>query len=491
MKIFPKVFLTGILLIAIASGFAHKATAQSVSLVKILQSRQYTLHSTALGRDMIVKVRFPDDYEKSDKKYPVLYLLDGDPFFAAATDIVHYLEWGNLMPQVIIVSPAYGFVHLAENGGTDFRTQDFSLVPNDAVKEAHPERFYHFLTDELIPFADKKFRTDPGDRCLWGFSASGSMGLFTLFQDGQPFNRIILLEGNYQPVVDFEKNYHNTHSDLPVKLFIGYGIQSPECRQVIDSLQKRSYKKLTLYSVQLKNVPHLSIPGEGFTLGLKTVYNKLLPFEILLPIYAEKGIAATVEKYQSMVNGPEKDNYNWDRSQLDQLGWAITERGNTDDAINIAKMNALMHPDDDEVYCTLGWAYQNKGDKQTSLDYFEKALKLNPKNTYALERLQRADKAVAFWGLVGSATTNGWDGPDIQFNEDKNKKGIWVLKNVRLSDGEIKYRFSNDWRINYGNGKNGKLISDGENIKVIAGTYNITLDLTDNTDPKNTISRLK
>ena len=106
-----------------------------------------------------------------------------------------------------------------------------------------------------------------------------------------------------------------------------------------------------------------------------------------MPIYADKGIAATVEKYQSMVNSPDKDNYNWDRSQLDQLGWHILERGNTGDAITIYKLNASLRPQDDEALCTLGWAYQNKGDKQTSLDYFEKALKLNPKNTYALERL--------------------------------------------------------------------------------------------------------
>ncbi len=222
---------------------------------------------------------------------------------------------------------------------------------------------------------------------------------------------------------------------------------------------------------------------------VKTGYLNQNPYGILMPIYAEKGIAATVEKYQSIVNGPEKDNYNWDRSQLDHLGGEILNRGNAQDAITIYKLNASLHPDDAEAYCTIGWAYQNLGDKQTSLDYFEKALKLNPKNTYALERLQRENKAVAYWGLVGSATTNGWDGPDIQFSEDKNKKGVWVLKNVRLSDGEIKYRFNKDWRINYGNDKSGKLVSNGENIKVKAGNYDITLDLTDDQNSKYMISR--
>jgi len=222
---------------------------------------------------------------------------------------------------------------------------------------------------------------------------------------------------------------------------------------------------------------------------VKTGYINQNPVGILLPVYIEKGIAATVEKYQSMITGPEKDNYNWDRSELDRLGGEILNRGNAQDAITIYKLNAKLHPDDAEAFCTLGWAYQNIGDKQKSLEYFEKALSVDPKNTYALERLQKADKAVAFWGLVGSATKNGWDGPDINFSEDKNKKGIWVLKNVKLTDGEIKFRFSNDWRINLGNDEKGKFVNDGENIKVKGGLYDFTLDLTEDYNAKCSISK--
>lgn len=223
--------------------------------------------------------------------------------------------------------------------------------------------------------------------------------------------------------------------------------------------------------------------------GEKTGYIDQNPYGVLMPVYLEQGITATVEKYNSMINGPEKDNYNWDRLTLDHLGSEILKRGNAQDAITIYKLNASLHPEDAEAYCTLGWAYEKTGDKKTSIEYFEKALKLDPKNMYAMERLQKVDKAIAYWGLVGSATKNGWDGPDINFSEDKNNKGIWVLKNVPLTDGEIKFRFNNDWRINLGNDEKGKLVNDGDNIKVKAGNYDFTLDLTDDSNPKNTISR--
>lgn len=80
------------------------------------------------------------------------------------------------------------------------------------------------------------------------------------------------------------------------------------------------------------------------------------------------------------------------------------------------------------------------------------------------------------WGLVGSATANGWDGPDfkLQYNSyQDNWKGV-----VTLVDGEIKFRFNNDWDLNYGDtGVDGSLEVGGDNIVVTAGHYLVTLDL--------------
>jgi hypothetical protein len=88
------------------------------------------------------------------------------------------------------------------------------------------------------------------------------------------------------------------------------------------------------------------------------------------------------------------------------------------------------------------------------------------------------------WGLTGTATSKGWEEniSDIEFREDTLKKGLWVIYNLKLNTGELKFRFNNDWSIN------DKLLDrDGENIKIDAGTYNIILDLTDEANPKYSI----
>jgi hypothetical protein len=113
----------------------------------------------------------------------------------------------------------------------------------------------------------------------------------------------------------------------------------------------------------------------------------------------------------------------------------------------------------------------------------------NPKHPATALNLRKASKIVGTWGVVGSATKNGWNGPDIILTEDNNKKGVWALNNVQLSDGEIKFRLNNNWTFNLGNNLNGSLVSDGNNINVKAGLYDITLDLTDQQNPKSIITK--
>lgn len=84
------------------------------------------------------------------------------------------------------------------------------------------------------------------------------------------------------------------------------------------------------------------------------------------------------------------------------------------------------------------------------------------------------------YGIVGSATKNGWNGPDDKFKLDFTQENAWVLNGVALVDGEIKFRTNDDWGLNYGdNGADGTLEKDGANIAVKAGTYNITLNFKD------------
>ncbi len=102
---------------------------------------------------------------------------------------------------------------------------------------------------------------------------------------------------------------------------------------------------------------------------------------------------------------------------------------------------------------------------------------------YTLEEIQHV------WGLVGSGAPNGWDGPDAEFSRDWSQpfSDIWILENVAVTDGEVKFRSNNSWDTNYGdNGNDGTLEQGGANIPITAGTYTFTLDFSDPNAPTYT-----
>lgn len=92
--------------------------------------------------------------------------------------------------------------------------------------------------------------------------------------------------------------------------------------------------------------------------------------------------------------------------------------------------------------------------------------------------ITKAKRISTSWGIIGSATPNGWDGYDIVLQPSKTK-GIYELKNLQLKEGEFKFRLNKDWTVNLGVLKGNELIQDGDNIKIGGGIWDIELDVRD------------
>lgn len=80
------------------------------------------------------------------------------------------------------------------------------------------------------------------------------------------------------------------------------------------------------------------------------------------------------------------------------------------------------------------------------------------------------------WGLIGSATANGWDS-DQDMTYDA-VSGAWTIS-TNLKEGEVKFRANDDWGLNYGDdGKDALLEAGGANIVIpSAGYYTLKLFL--------------
>ncbi len=133
------------------------------------------LHSVVLGEDRLLRVRLPEGYENGERKYPVLYVLDGDrSVFARASAAVDYLaDMTDKVPDHVVVG--------IEN--TDRR--------RDMDPEVGASVFGRFLTTELVPFVEANYRAN-GFRILAGQSFSALFALHLFVRTPTAFDAYIL-----------------------------------------------------------------------------------------------------------------------------------------------------------------------------------------------------------------------------------------------------------------------------------------------------------
>ncbi|MCB0297585.1 MAG: tetratricopeptide repeat protein, partial [Calditrichaeota bacterium] len=87
------------------------------------------------------------------------------------------------------------------------------------------------------------------------------------------------------------------------------------------------------------------------------------------------------------------DQYDFQESELNTLGYQLLHSGRVTAAIAIFKLNIEMFPEAFNPYDSLGEAYMVAGDKELAIKNYAKSLELNPKNTNAIYMLQQINAA--------------------------------------------------------------------------------------------------
>jgi predicted alpha/beta superfamily hydrolase len=192
--------------------------------------------SKILGNRRDVSVYLPPGYRRfSHRRYPVLYLNDGQNVFDAATSFGN-VEWGvdetaqrlireNLMEPTIIVGVA--------NTGAD-RVHEYAPSPGAIFESALEEirsrgqaRDYgRFLIEEVKPYIDRKYRTKR-EAEFTGLGGSSMGGLVTMALGlwfSRAFTRLIVMS----PAVWWDDEsivgiVNGLESKLPLKIWLDTG----------------------------------------------------------------------------------------------------------------------------------------------------------------------------------------------------------------------------------------------------------------------------
>lgn len=236
------------------------------------------------GVEYRLYVGLPADYAASKEKYPVVYLLDADYYFALAHNIVEHLTARNNLPKLVLVAIAYG-------GPPAYRVnrmRDYS--PTHALEGGYgPEvnrhsgggpAFKKFLAEELIPFVEKTYRVTP-ERTLVGHSMGGLFAIWTAFTTPDLFARYLSVSPSFwwdeRTFFGMERAYAAKHRKLPAKIYVTAGdredpVMARELLEVDGIVRGRRYEGLAWSAVVEQGENHNTIFPIALTRGLRFHY---------------------------------------------------------------------------------------------------------------------------------------------------------------------------------------------------------------------------
>ena len=270
-----------------ASGQAQsRHDAEGPPPVTLLGTHALTLEASATGRQFHVTVNLPFGYEQNQRRYPVVYVTDGDSNFALSTAVFRNLLFDNEIPPVIMVGVGYGLRGVGPLWSQS-RRRDLSptRVEMDSGEAGEAKEFSAFLRDDLLPYIDAHYRTDPTDRTLTGGSLAGLFTVYVMLHTPDTFHRYIArspsLWWDDEITFEYEKTFARTHADLPVVLYTSMGsLESPErmlnpWQRFVRTLQSRRYPGLHLVSEVQEDLKHSTAIMAGFAAGLRAVFTEI------------------------------------------------------------------------------------------------------------------------------------------------------------------------------------------------------------------------
>ncbi|WDY56282.1 alpha/beta hydrolase [Pseudomonas sp. PSKL.D1] len=152
-------------------------------------TEQWTMKS-AEGREYRIMVSLPEGDVPWTGGYPVIYLLDGNAYFAAFHAAKRAQD--RLRGSILV---AIGY---PSDTPLDFERRAFDLSPPQPPERNTPPQggqdlFLDFIEKSLMPKVNARFKVDQDQRSLVGHSFGGMFGVYTLFTRPQLFQHVIAI----------------------------------------------------------------------------------------------------------------------------------------------------------------------------------------------------------------------------------------------------------------------------------------------------------
>ena len=268
--------------------------------------KTYTIESNVLEETRTIHVYVPEGYEKSEKEYPTLYLLDGQRLFDYGISVAKSFKQFNLTPEFVVVGISNKYPN---------RFSHFS---------SGSDAFLKFIEEEVIPKVESNYKVSQ-ERLLFGWEYAGGFTVNTLITKPELFeaylaaspypltdktqamDSLLSVEGNHNKFLYFAAGVHE-------------GVVTEGALSLKAVLEEKPADFLNWTYQPLQDEEHQSTPFTTLYHGVKKYYEyyPVLQFATLDEFTSFGGVEKVTEYYQKRAEqfGFDAEIPNWTKFSI-------------------------------------------------------------------------------------------------------------------------------------------------------------------------------
>jgi predicted alpha/beta superfamily hydrolase len=376
-----------------------------------------SIDSKILGENRKLMIHVPDDGPNSlfvKKKYPVVYVLDGDAHFTSVVGMLQRFSGNNITPEMIVV--AIPNTNRTRDLTPSKAKPNLPMVPEGLANASGGGKdFLSFLEKELIPYIDKTYPTEPY-RMLIGHSFGGLFVMDALLNKPELFNSYISIDPSmwwndkrllnaYKKTNLNDDKYNHKSLYLGIANTLEKGMDTVSVRQekgqmathinsIFDTrnfLKSEKNSQILLASKYYENDTHNSAPLITTYDGMRFIFN-FYQFNIDYSDLVNDNTAIINDMKIHYAKASKTLGYETkpDEAMLNQMGYRLLEMKKADFAGEFFKLNVVYYPKSFNVYDSLGDFYIASKNIYKAIESFEMALaiKENPDSRKKLDELK-------------------------------------------------------------------------------------------------------
>ncbi len=274
-----------ILLSFITLFFSMSVQAGNLSRYEIPNSGVHQLSSELTGSDYEILVWVPNSYAKEpERKYPVIYILDGQWDFSNVEASIRNNFADGAIPEVILVAISFG-------GETPehmkIRVHDclpIEIGEGDSLRGGGAPQFLQFIKQEVIPLIESSYRVDDSYRVLGGCSLGGLFTLYAMMTETGLFDAYIALGPSLswhgRSLLPEQKSHAEKFQSMKTRLWLGVGDQDSSrtvegAKALYEEVRSVKSDDFQLEFRVLEGEGHSGMKAEAYNRGLRFVFGHL------------------------------------------------------------------------------------------------------------------------------------------------------------------------------------------------------------------------